>query len=144
MKRFISLLFIFFLTLCGCIGYDSDIISQKFPATQNCQDVNPPTDNPPSHVDPPLAGSNGDVTYQGGRVIDGKANVYLVFWIDGTFQTASPLFVNLTKQFVQDFGQSPLYTEVSQYHDSENRRPTCAVLAGTFIDTQPFPANLVA
>ena len=145
MKKFISLLFIFFLTLCGCIGYNSEIISQKFlTATQNCQNVNLPAVNPPSHVDSPMAGFNGDMTYLGGRVIDGQANVYLVFWIDGTFQTASPLFVNLTKQFVQDFGQSPLYAAVSQYHDSQNRRPTCAILTGTFIDTRPFPANLVA
>jgi len=82
--------------------------------------------------------------YGGGHVIDGKANVYLVFWIDATFQPASPLYVSLTEQFVQDVGQSPLYANVSQYHDAQNLHPACAVLAGTFIDTRPFPPNLVA
>jgi len=84
------------------------------------------------------------MVYGSGHVIDGKANVYLVFWIDATFQPASPLFVSLAEQFVQDVGQSPLYANISQYHDAQNLHPTCSVLAGTFIDTRPFPPNLVA
>ena len=85
------------------------------------------------------------MVHGGGPVIDGKANIYLVFWIDATFLPASPRFVSLTKQFVQDIGTSPLYTAtLSQYPDSQNRRPACAVLAGSVVDTQPFPPNLVA
>jgi hypothetical protein len=124
--------------------YNSAIINRKFSPAEDCPNVNLPTDNPPPHVDPPQANSKGDLTYQGGQVIDGRANIYLVFWIDASFQPASPQFVSLTQQFVQDLGQSPLYANISQYHDAQNRHPTCAILTGTFIDTRPFPANLVA
>ena len=130
--------------MCGCFSYNSLIFNQKFLATKACQDVNPPPINPPPHVDPPLPGQKGDLIHGGGRVIDGKANIYLVFWVDTSFQPASPHFINLTEQFVQDLGQSSLYATMSQYHDSQNRRPTCSILSGTFIDTRPFPPNLVA
>ena len=144
MNRFILLLLLLSLALCGCIAYNSTSVIQKTLSAADCPPANQNTNIPPPHVDPALPGYTGDMVYRSGHVIDGKANVYLIFWIDGTFQPASPLFVSLTEQFVQDAGKSPFYANLSQYHDAQNRRPECAVLAGTFIDTRPFPANLVA
>lgn len=101
-----------------------------------------PTYDLASVVDPAHYG--GDMTYHGGPVIDGIVNIYLIFWIDASFQPASPKYGSLIEQFVQDIGQSPLYANLSQYHDSSGRYPTGARLAGTFTDTRPFPQDLVA
>lgn len=144
MKRFLFVFLIFCISFCACFGYNSTKIKQNIINTQDCPNATSPTNNLPIHVDPASPLFRGDLKYRGGHVVDGKAKIYLIFWIDSAFHTASPQFVSLTEQFVQDIGQSPLYTNLSQYRDSQNRYPICAVLAGTFIDTQPFPANLVA
>src|SRR5260370_27546541 len=101
MNRFILLLLLLSLTLCGCIAYNSASITQKSLSTVNCQNVNPPANNPPPHVDPALPGFKGDMVYESGHVIDGKANVYLVFCIDATFQPSSPFFIYLANLFLQ-------------------------------------------
>jgi hypothetical protein len=112
--------------------------------SQACN-VRPPKYNPPPRVIPPKDSFHaGDLTYQGDRVIDGIANIYLIFWIDANFQPASPKYVSAIKQFVQDMGQSPLYANLVQYRDALGRCPTGSRLAGTFIDKRPFPPNLVA
>jgi hypothetical protein len=73
-------------------------------------------------------------------VIDGIANVYLISWYD---RPISPKYISLSEQFVKDFGRgSPLYMDLSQYHDSFGRCPTGARLAGTFVDKRPLPPDL--
>ncbi len=86
----------------------------------------------------------GNVAYHGGHVVDGIANLYLVFWIDDSFQSASPKYVSLVTQFAKDIGQSPLYANLIQYPDALGRCPIGARLVGTFVDHQPFPPDLVA
>ncbi len=85
-----------------------------------------------------------DSVYHGGRVVDGVANIYLIFWVDDAFQSASPKYVSLVTQFVQDIGQSSLYANLLQYHDALGRCPTGAKFAGTAVDNSPFPPDLVA
>jgi len=91
-----------------------------------------------AHASPP-----GDITYHGGNVIDGTVNVYLIFWIDASFQPASPKYVSLIEQFVKDLDRSPLYANLMQYTDSLGRSPTGVRLAGTIMDTRPFPQELL-
>lgn len=96
----------------------------------------------PTRLDKPLFG--GDMTYHGGLVIDGVARVYLIFWIDPSFQRPSARYVNLLEQFVTDLGQSSLYGMLSQYPDARGHHPTGTRLAGTFIDQRPFSPAMVA
>jgi hypothetical protein len=84
------------------------------------------------------------MTYGYGQVMDGVANVYLIFWIDASFQRPSPKYVSLVEQFVNDMGRSSFYANLVQYRNGFGLHPTGARLAGTFIDTHPFPSRLVA
>jgi len=53
-----------------------------------------PKYNPLPRVDPPADPTDrGDMVYHGGPVIDGTANIYLIFWIDATFQ--APIGIKL-------------------------------------------------
>lgn len=97
----------------------------------------------PPLVQPLNAGKEGNMTYAGGHVIDGIANVYLIFWQDPSFQPFTPKYMSLLRRFVTDVGSSPLYAMLSQYTDSKGRSPTSVKLAGTFLDTRPFPQALV-
>ncbi len=108
------------------------------PATQLCNHIQLSRSNIAVHVDIPDSSHQGDLTYQGGAVVDGIANVYLVFWEDSAFQSLSPKYVSLIQQFVSDIGRSPLYANLSQYKDTLGRCPVGAKLAGTFIDRQSF------
>ena len=101
-----------------------------------------PRYNPPPRIVPPQYGE--DVLYHGGYVLDGTTQVYLIFWIDASFQPASPKYVSLVEQFVNDVGRTPLYANLLQYTDVFGRRPTGVRLAGTFTDTHPFPPDVVA
>ena len=94
-------------------------------------------------VQPPNRGKGGDLTYAGGHVIEGIANVYLIFWQDPSFQEFSPKYMSLIKRFVTDVGKSPLYAMLSQYTDSNDLYPTGVKLAGTFLETRSFPQALV-
>jgi len=103
--------------------------------------------NWPQYILPPRvvpANTTENMTYHGGAVLDGIVNIYLIYWIDATYQPASPKYVSLTSQFLNSVGHSPLYANLMQYTDSHGRYPTSARLADTFTDTQPFPQQLVA
>ncbi len=113
------------------------------PGTGQVCNVRPPIYNPPPQVDP-ASDSTGDLSFHGDHVIDGKANIYLIFWVNSSFLPASPKYMSLVEQFVKDMGQSPLYSNLLQYDDSSARCPTNAQVAGTFVDTRPFPANVLA
>lgn len=111
--------------------------------SQACN-VMPPIYKPLPQVDPSSDGA-GNVTYHGGHVIDGTANVYLIFWIDPTFQSpSSAKYLPLIEQFVKDAGRSSYYMNLLQYDDSSTRCPANAQLAGKYVDTQPFPQNVLA
>ncbi len=113
--------------------------STPVPTTQACR-VQTPHYNPAPHVYATDSAHTGDLTYGGGHVIDGIANVYLIYWLH---RPTSHKYISLSEQFVKDFGQrSPLYMDLSQYHDSSGRCPTGARLAGTFVDTRSLPSEL--
>ena len=113
--------------------------STPVPTTQACR-VQTPHYNPAPHVYAPDSAHTGDIPYNGGHVIDGIANVYLIYWLK---RPISPKYISLSEQFVKDFGRgSSLYMDLSQYHDSLGRCPTGARLAGTFVDTRSYPPEL--
>jgi hypothetical protein len=107
-------------------------------------DIRQPSYNPSPRVDSPDSSHTGDLPYLGGHVIDGIANVYLIYWVDESIQPFDPQYVSLTEQFVKDFVRSPLYTNLLQYHDALDQCPTGARLTGTFVDKRPFPPSVVA
>jgi hypothetical protein len=94
-------------------------------------------------VQPANPGKQGNMTYAGGHVIDGTANVYLIFWQAPSFPKLSPKYMSVLTRFITDVGSSPLYAMLSQYTDSSGRSPTGVKLAGVFLDTHPFPQTLV-
>jgi hypothetical protein len=94
-------------------------------------------------VQPPNPGKEGDLPYAGGHVIEGVANVYLIYWSDPSFQKFTPKYMSLIRQFVIDVGHSPLESMLSQYTDSNGLHPTGVKLAGVFLETTPFPQALV-
>jgi len=116
--------------------------AQKAPSIA-CK-VHPPQYTPPPQVLPPDPAHTGDMTYQGGPLVDGIAKIYLIFWQDTAFQKVTPTYVSQIEQFVKDMGQSSYYANLMQYHDGRGRCPVGAQLAGTVVDTRPFPPNLVA
>jgi hypothetical protein len=98
----------------------------------------------PLRVDKAYYPEDGDLTYQGGHVIDGIVNVYLIFWIDAAYQPVPSNYVSVIQRFIKDVGHSPLYHNLRQYTDSRGRYPTGTKLAGTFIDKSPLPAQMIA
>ena len=86
--------------------------STPVPTTLACR-VRTPHYNPPPRVDPTTDSDHaGDLTYGGGHVIDGVANVYLIYCVDDSVQPFGPKYVSLTEQFVKDFGRSDVRTVV--------------------------------
>lgn len=99
-----------------------------------------PTYNPPPRVDPGSTTQN--VTYGGGKVLDGKTNIYAIFWSDSSYQQPTPTYISLVTRFLNDFGSSPMYADLLQYTNASGNAPTSAQLAGTYTDMQPFPAEM--
>jgi hypothetical protein len=78
-----------------------------------------------------------NVIYHHGDVLVGLINVYLIFW--EPTGNVPPQYNQLIQDFFKVVGNSPLYHSLSQYHDAAGRRPTGSRLAGSWIDSQPFP-----
>jgi hypothetical protein len=154
MKTFTSLLFILILPPFFCCIFS--VGSNNTSNTSNGNiDVSPtagtslcngqfPKLNPPPRVDSPDSAHTGDLSYLGGHVVDGTANVYMIYWVDESVEPIGPKYISLTEQFVTDLGQSPLYANLSQYHDASGQCPVSARLAGTFVDKRPLPPDLEA
>src|SRR5205807_7258015 len=54
------------------------------PSTGQVCNVHPPIYNPPLQVDP-ASDSTGDLSFRADHVIDGTANIYLIFWVNSSF-----------------------------------------------------------
>jgi hypothetical protein len=86
------------------------------------------------------ASSTGNVIYHGGPVMAGNMKAYVIFWEpSGSF--VSPKFNSLIKRYFRDIGDSGLYANNQQYTQTDGRAPTHAKLAGTFVDTSPYPST---
>lgn len=87
---------------------------------------------------------SGNLIYHGGRIIDGIANVYLIFWEDAAVQRIGPKYISLAEQFIKDVGRTPLYANLKQYRNSAGQYPVTARLADATLITSHFPADVVA
>lgn len=79
--------------------------------------------------------ANPNLTYQGGPVVDGTMNVFLIFWEPTGSASVSPNYHSLIQRYFNDVGGSALYQNNQQYRDGQGRFPSGSQLSGTFIDT---------
>lgn len=84
------------------------------------------------------AGNN--LVYNGGPVMAGTMQAYLIFWEpSASFVSAS--YNSLIQRYFNDVGSSGLYRNNTQYTDTTGNAPNNAVLAGTWVDTTPYPST---
>lgn len=85
------------------------------------------------------ASSTGNLIYHGGPVMAGNMKAYVIFWEpSGSF--VSSTYNELLQRYFRDIGDSGLYANNQQYTQTDGRAPTHAKLAGTFVDTSPYPS----
>ena len=86
------------------------------------------------------ASSTGNLIYHGGPVMAGNMKAYVIFWEpSGSF--VSSTYNELLQRYFRDIGDSGLYANNQQYTQTDGRAPTHAKLAGTFVDTSPYPST---
>jgi hypothetical protein len=86
------------------------------------------------------ASSGGNLIYHGGPVMAGNMKAYAIFW-EPTGSFVSPTYNELIQRYFRDSGDSGLYANNQQYTQADGRAPTHAKLAGTFVDTSPYPST---
>lgn len=86
------------------------------------------------------AASSNNPYYHGGPVMEGVANVYVIFW-EPAGTTVSSQYNSLILRYFGDVGNSPLYHNNAQYPDSTGKFPSGSVLAGSWTDKTPYAAN---
>jgi len=85
------------------------------------------------------AASTGNLIYHGGPVMAGNMKAYVIFWEpSGSF--VSSTYNELLQRYFRDIGDSGLYANNQQYTQADGRAPMHAKLAGTFVDTSPYPS----
>lgn len=81
-----------------------------------------------------------NLVYNGGPVMTGTMQAYLIFWEpSGSFVSAS--YNTLIQRYFNDVGSSGLYHNNTQYTDSSGNAPNNATLAGSWVDTAPYPST---
>ncbi len=84
-----------------------------------------------------FAGNN--LTYHGGPVQAGTANIFAIFW--EPTGDVSARYHSLIQQFFGDIGATGLYHNNVQYTQSGGGSPSNARLAGTFVDNHAYPES---
>ena len=84
------------------------------------------------HSQQSQARSRNNLTYHGGPVQAGTANVFAIFW-EPTGNVSSR-YNSLLQQFFGDIGGTGLYHIDTQYTQTGGGAPSNAHLAGTFVD----------
>jgi streptogramin lyase len=82
----------------------------------------------------------GNVTYHGGSVMTGTMNVYVIFW-EPQGWAVDPNYNSLITQYYNDVGGSSLYKVMNQYTQESGGAPTSAILAGSWVDPDPYPGS---
>jgi len=77
-----------------------------------------------------VAAAGENLSYGGGPVMGGTAQVYAIFW-EPNGSTVSPNYNSLILRYFGDVGSSGLYANNSQYTDTTGAAPGNAVLAGS-------------
>jgi hypothetical protein len=91
----------------------------------------------------PLIHSNdaaSNLVYHNGPVMTGVMQAYAIFW-EPTGSHVSPTYNSLIQRYFRDVGSSDLYQNNTQYKDAQGNAPSSAVLAGSWIDTAPYPSS---
>ena len=84
--------------------------------------------------------TTSNLIYHGGHVMAGEMKAYAIFWEpSGSFVSAT--YNKLLKRYLRDIGDSGLYENNEQYTDTSGQAPTDTELAGTFVDTSPYPST---
>jgi Phosphate-induced protein 1 conserved region len=86
------------------------------------------------------ASSTGNLIYHGGPVMAGNMKAYAIFW-EPSGSVVSSTYNELIQRYFKDVGDSGLYANNQQYTQADGRAPTHAKLAGTFVDTSPYPST---
>lgn len=89
---------------------------------------------------PQAPGAGNNLVYNGGPVMEGTTQAYLIFW-EPTGSTVSATYNSLIERYFADVNGSGLYANNSQYTDSTGNAPTGVNLAGTWVDTSPYPSS---
>lgn len=84
--------------------------------------------------------TTSNVIYHGGPVMAGNMKVYAIFW-EPSGSVVSSTYNQLLQRYFADVGDSGLYANNQQYTDTKGRAPEEAKLAGTFVDTSPYPST---
>jgi hypothetical protein len=80
-----------------------------------------------------------NLAYHGGPEMDGKANVYAIFW-EPTGKVQSG-YNSLIKRYFNDVNGSGLYLNNTQYHDSASGDPSAEHLAASWVDKSAYPES---
>jgi hypothetical protein len=78
-----------------------------------------------------------NLSYHGGSVMNGTANVYAIFW-EPTNNVQSG-YNSLIQRYFNDVNGSGLYHNNTQYHDSSSRYPSAEHLAASWVDNSSYP-----
>jgi hypothetical protein len=89
----------------------------------------------------PTSGSatTSNVIYHGGPVMAGNMKAYAIFW-EPNGSVVSSTYNQLLQRYFGDVGDAGLYANNQQYTDTKGRAPEEAKLAGSFVDTSPYPS----
>ena len=80
-----------------------------------------------------------NLVYGGGPVMAGTSHIYAIFW--EPHGNVSPRYNSLITRYFREVGSSPLYRLVRQYTQTGGGYPAGSVLAGSWVDHRPYPAN---
>jgi hypothetical protein len=82
--------------------------------------------------------ASNNLVYNGGQVMSGTVNVYVIFWEPTGNVSAS--YNSLIERYFNDVGGSALYKNNAQY-SGPSGTPSGSTLAGTWVDTQAYPES---
>lgn len=85
----------------------------------------------------PNAPTASNMTYHGGPVMNGTANVYAIFW-EPTNNVQSG-YNSLIQQYFGDVNGTGLYKNNTQYKNSSGGYASAEHLAGSYVDTRGYP-----
>ncbi len=84
--------------------------------------------------------SGNNLVYNGGPIMSGTMQSYAIFWEPpGSYVSSS--YNSLIQRYFSDVGSSGLYKNNTQYTDSNGNAPSSATLAGSWVDTAPYPST---
>lgn len=87
-----------------------------------------------------IASVGENLSYGGGPVMGGTAQVYAIFW-EPTGSSVSANYNSLILRYFGDVGGTGLYANNTQYTDSTGAAPSNATLAGSWVDTSAYPST---